>query len=137
MAKIEWSDRYSTGIDAIDHDHRQLVEMINTLHQAMMSDQARSNLPEIMRALSDYVGFHFQREEALMEQHRFPGAIQHRQMHEQFSDMVAEYRSKLECGDFAICTSLFVLLQNWLIEHIMIADQELARHIRIASLSDL
>jgi hemerythrin len=50
--------------------------------------------------------------------------------------MVTNFRAKLELGDFAISTSLFVLLQNWLIEHIMQADREVAWHIlntRLAS----
>jgi hemerythrin-like metal-binding protein len=136
MAHIEWDERFSTGIDDVDGDHRKLIDLINQLHQAMILGQTRRELPAIVSELLDYTLRHFQREEALMVQHQYPDTEQHRLLHAHFTKMVTNFRAKLELGDFAISTSLFVLLQNWLIEHIMQADREVAWHIlntRLAS----
>lgn len=136
MPHIEWDEHFSTGIDEVDNDHRQLIDLINQLHQAMVLGVTRKELPAIVDELVDYAQHHFQREEALMMQHRYPGAEEHLRLHAHFRKMVTHLRAKLEQGDFAISTSLFVLLQNWLIEHIMKADREVAWHIlnsRLAS----
>ena len=128
MAHIEWNNRFSTGIAEVDSEHQKLIELINQLHQAMVLGLTRRELPAIIGELIDYTHQHFQHEESLMALHNYPGAEKHRELHAHFTDMVVNFRSKLEQGDFAISTSLFVLLQNWLIEHIMGADQEFSRH---------
>ncbi len=33
MALIEWRSEFETGIDEVDAEHRELVELINALHQ--------------------------------------------------------------------------------------------------------
>ncbi len=37
MALIEWKDEYSTGIADVDHEHQELIALINDLYVAMSS----------------------------------------------------------------------------------------------------
>ncbi|WP_172838733.1 hypothetical protein [Solemya velesiana gill symbiont] len=32
---FEWDDAYNMGVDVIDHQHRRIVDYINTLYQAI------------------------------------------------------------------------------------------------------
>ena len=32
---IEWRNEFETGIAEVDHEHRELVDLINTLHEKM------------------------------------------------------------------------------------------------------
>ena len=32
MPLLEWKDSYSVGIAAVDHEHRELIDLINTAH---------------------------------------------------------------------------------------------------------
>lgn len=63
----EWSDRYATGIDAADGEHRTLFMMINRLHDAVESGDADLNLAGLFVRLGDYVETHFRREERLLD----------------------------------------------------------------------
>ena len=29
MALLQWKDQYSVGIEAVDHEHRELIDLIN------------------------------------------------------------------------------------------------------------
>ena len=39
MSLLRWSDRYRVGIEAVDHEHRELIELINRLHDTFMQDR--------------------------------------------------------------------------------------------------
>jgi hemerythrin len=36
MGLLKWEKRYSVGIEAVDHEHRELVDLINRLHDAAL-----------------------------------------------------------------------------------------------------
>ena len=35
MPLLEWKDSYSIGIAAVDHEHRELIDLINTAHDEL------------------------------------------------------------------------------------------------------
>jgi len=129
MSTIEWQDRYSVGVDKIDADHHEIVSIINKLDGLMSSGKARDGLPSIMGRLIDYTRGHFHREEALMAQYQYPETVRHRETHKEFIAEFAKIQTALAQGNYAISVSLFSLLQNWLIDHIMIVDRDLGNHI--------
>lgn len=129
MSKLEWQERYSVGVDEIDADHHEMVSIINKLDDLMSCGKTRDGLPSIMGRLVDYTHGHFQREEALMAQYRYPGIDLHRQAHEEFIAKFSDIQTALLQGNYAVSITLFSLLQNWLIDHIMVADRNLGKHI--------
>ena len=39
MALLQWKDQYAIGIDAVDHEHRELIDLINKLHDELISEE--------------------------------------------------------------------------------------------------
>ena len=35
MSLLQWKSEYAIGIDAVDHEHRELIDLINTLHDSL------------------------------------------------------------------------------------------------------
>lgn len=129
MSTLEWQDRYSVGVDEIDSDHHEIVSIINKLDEVMSSGKARDGLPSIMGRLVDYTRDHFRREEALMAQYQYPETDQHKETHKKFIAEFGKIQAALVRGNYAISITLFSLLRNWLIDHIMVVDRDLGKHI--------
>jgi hemerythrin len=72
VAYLDWSVHFSVNINEIDEQHRKLMEMINTLHEAMVARQGREAQKIIIAAMVDYAHNHFALEERYMRESTFP-----------------------------------------------------------------
>jgi hemerythrin len=113
MALIAWKDEYSVGVAEFDEDHRQLIEIINALHDAFQNNTATKRLEEICDELITHTIVHFGHEEAQFE--NYPRAPLHRQMHKKLKQRIEDYRS--EIGTASAVESA-KLITDWLAHHI-------------------
>jgi len=42
MGLLHWEKRYSVGVEAVDHEHRELVDLINRLYEEARSKGTRT-----------------------------------------------------------------------------------------------
>ncbi|MGB9912684.1 MAG: hemerythrin, partial [Candidatus Kapaibacteriota bacterium] len=47
MAFIEWNDNYSVGVSIIDNQHKQLIRIINELHEGMGTGKGKDVLGKV------------------------------------------------------------------------------------------
>jgi hemerythrin len=128
---LTWNDTLATGIRQIDLQHQELIELINALEEAHATGWRKAALEEVLPKLSAYVLFHFATEEAMMPRTLGEHAERHRRQHQAFTDRVEALRDvPPECIDLP---ELIAYLKQWLIEHIMKTDRELARLIAVNS----
>lgn len=127
--QIAWQPNFETGITVVDTQHRMLVEMINQIESA-----DATGLQKIVNDLADYASLHFDTEEILMLQYAFPGAKAHATEHEKFSRQVAHLLAEKELAVVTDKTNLFSFLKSWLINHIQVSDQEMAKFIKTAQI---
>ncbi|MBT3361678.1 MAG: hypothetical protein HN403_18800 [Rhodospirillales bacterium] len=78
---IVWRDQLSVGHDAIDEDHRQLVNLLNGFEWASAGDIQLDILDRILDDLEDFSIEHFEREERAQISVGFPFHDAHRQAH--------------------------------------------------------
>lgn len=117
---MEWNPIYEVGYPELDAEHRSLFEVLGTLSQepceiALIDAQ--------IRVLEHYVAAHFDREELLMAEARYPFLAEHRRQHEEFRDTVAGLRARWKQGDPAsIRQDVIEELSAWLSYHIIDSD---------------
>lgn len=51
MALIEWTPALEVGLEEMDRQHRQLVKILNELHQAMQAGGRQRDLMRVMDEL--------------------------------------------------------------------------------------
>lgn len=124
MALIGWKDVYATGIVALDNEHRELVEQINRLGEAIRDRCGEDVLQDVLAVLDQYTGHHFSHEERLMQEYGFPGLEEHRQIHQQLRVRVAEIKQNSETAPERVAQELYKLLRRWLLEHIVEVDKK-------------
>lgn len=128
MAHIRWSDDLNTDIREIDDQHKQLVEYVNELYDAIVHNN-RKSVGFVLEQLIDYTQFHFSFEEEVMQIHEYEYMIPHKRIHDLFVKRVGHYKERFDSGE-DIAVELHQLLKRWLVNHIAHDDQNYAIFIR-------
>jgi hemerythrin len=131
MAKIEWDDNLSVGVDLIDEQHKMLIKRISDLHEAVSTSMAAGGVAQTLDFLVDYTGFHFSTEEKHMEKHDYPGVKEHLAAHAEFKSTLANLAEDFqeEGATQQLADSVDTFLFKWLVKHIQVVDQELGRFV--------
>jgi len=124
MALIEWNQSLRVDIQQFDDQHRQLVAMVNRLHQAIKDGQGADLLDEILAGLLEYTRVHFTAEEALMEQYGYPDYQLHKQAHVDLVRQVEDIYTQFKNGKQLQPISIMQFLVNWLTSHIKGEDKK-------------
>lgn len=125
---MEWKESFNIGIDVIDHQHRQILQYINTLEEIRVSGQ-RDKIQEVLEDLIDYTQSHFSFEENLLAQVNYQYLPSHKGIHDLFVKRLNEYRQRFEKGE-VVENDLYRLLSKWLINHIQHDDQDYVDAVR-------
>ena len=131
MARLEWSPKYLTGIDAIDSDHQGLFRAINDLHDRLAGASEAKDVEDTLNMLVDYVDAHFAREEALMQAADYPDVVEHTSTHRRISRQVHDYQTACEENGRIIDVDAFLdFLGNWLKGHIAMTDTDYIPYVK-------
>ena len=120
---VTWNDSWVIGVQEIDAQHKNLVSILNQLHQAMSLGHGKDVLGGILNSLIGYTKAHFAAEEALLAEYKFPETPTHRAEHDSFTQSIAKFREDYRAGKPGVPVSLMLFLQAWLKEHILINDK--------------
>ena len=127
--KIAWDESLSTGVRAIDVQHKYLIDIINELAEAIEQGQGAKAVKTILNLLRYYAEWHFEREELCMERYQCPAAEENKKAHgffvETFESFQTEY--KHSGGSEAIARRMYSELTDWLVNHIKGVDGQLVQ----------
>ena len=122
MIEFAWSEEMSVGVPALDADHRGMICIINSLRD--VDEQNAGRVADMaLDGLIAYCGYHFAREEQVMDRCGFPGLEFHRGEHQGFARYVSDLRERYTGQpEAAIIDELRDYLTRWLRHHILIQD---------------
>jgi len=126
MAYFQWGEDLTTGSDAIDHDHRKLIELVNDLHTATQQGQGRAVVGKVLDDLISYAKDHFRQEELHMEKILYPEIDAHKRQHSEIMAKVLTLKVQYEGGKVTVAAKVSALLREWLSIHIMHFDKAFA-----------
>jgi hemerythrin-like metal-binding protein len=125
MKRLEWQDRFSVGVAEVDHEHRELIRLINELHDALSrklpAEQVRAALGEIDAGISA----HFALEEKNMQSWHYPGYQDHKRDHERLLDEIGDLIDACESGIPADIEAFGERLNAWFENHFQTHDARL------------
>jgi len=126
---FEWKEKYSTGIEKIDAQHKGLIDLINKLFSAMQSGAGKDVLSDTLAGLIDYTKMHFLTEEMLMQNYDFPDLAAHQAEHQKLTEEVLQFEQEYRSGNTGISIQLITFLRNWIDDHICQVDQQYATYL--------
>lgn len=124
MALFEWQDNLSVGIAEIDMQHKKFIDLINQLHDVLLTEKSAEKMNSIFWELMRYVSEHFATEEKYFIKYHYLGTDSHIKEHIDFENQVKEFQIRFERGEQTISIEILSFLKDWLIKHIKGTDQK-------------
>ena len=134
MEKIIWDDKFSVGIEWIDKQHRQIINMINTLLDNYNSlDSSSDQLHDLLNAMTGYFRNHFDNEEKFLKEIAFPELEKHNKLHFDYIDKTVDLNFDVMAKKDNISNEMMKFLIYWWKNHILIEDMKYKEYINHAS----
>jgi len=126
MTLIEWAKEFETGISEVDHEHQELVELINTLHGQLGADAPRETVSDFLGEVFAKISAHFALEETVMRKYDYDEYALHKADHEKLLDDLRDIMDDFESesgSDYKEALSLAV--RDWFVNHFKTKDARL------------
>lgn len=125
-AEIAWRDEFSTGIGSVDHEHRELVRLLNDVVAMLDKDADHDEVLDALGEVNAKISAHFALEETIMQGANYVDLEPHKEDHERLLDEIRDIMDAYEEGDYESRRDDFVIrLSNWFVTHFSTMDSKL------------
>ena len=125
---IAWRSEYQTGITEFDIQHSELIGLMEELHDAYMGEDEQATA--LLQKLESAIRMHFEHEEKLMRDHRYPFAADHIAQHRSYLnyfDKLGEEISSNRGDRWYTGFRIKLALAEWMLNHSNRDDRHLAK----------
>lgn len=129
MSLIEWKDQYALGVPEVDHEHRELIALINDLYQSMLATTSDVDVDDFLGELYARISAHFALEEKIMRDNNYDEYADHKEDHECLLDGIRDLMDDYEDGVQVDIEQFGKRLDDWFSEHFRTRDARLHRKI--------
>ncbi|WP_018963592.1 bacteriohemerythrin [Coprothermobacter platensis] len=136
MAAIVWKDEYSVGIKMVDDQHKELFARINKLFDEIQKGN-KNEVLQVLNFLNDYTVYHFNAEQNLMAQAKYPDLEEHIKKHEWFKGQIKAFHDEIDNKGVGVTVTVKLnkVLVDWLINHVTKTDTQYAPYVKQAGLA--
>lgn len=125
MALLQWNDAFSVGVAEVDHEHREMIELINELHATLVRDSTAPEVEEFLGEVHARIAAHFALEESVMRQKRYDELEAHKTDHEQLLDDIRDIMDAYDEDSHLDEGALAARLSDWFSVHFRTHDARL------------
>lgn len=125
MTLLAWRDEYRIGIAEVDHEHRELIDLINEVHAALGGDRSAARIEDFLGEIYARISAHFALEEKDMSAHRYPELSQHKADHERLLDDIRDIMDEHDASGVLDDQAFSNRLAAWFGDHFKTFDARL------------
>jgi hemerythrin len=129
MVLIEWKDAFATGIPDVDHEHQELIGLINKLYAAMSDENASITVMDFLGEIYAHVSAHFALEEKIMRERKYDQYAEHKADHEDLLDELRDIMDDYEENAWFSDEAFSEAVSKWFTEHFRNRDARLHKHL--------
>lgn len=122
-----WKEEYSTGIDLIDEQHKELFRLLEEITAIYKNDFITDKYDKIVASVDElraYTEYHFDSEEAYMESIGYRRLFSQKVAHMEFKDRISKIDLKeLDIDQSKAILGIIGVLTDWLVTHILKTDK--------------
>jgi hemerythrin-like metal-binding protein len=132
MALIEWREEFNTGVSEVDHEHKEIVDLINELHEAMGEDASQDEIGRFLGDVFSKISSHFALEETVMRKHNYDEYDDHKSDHEKLLDELRDIMDDAEEDTGKnYKTALAESVRDWFVNHFKTKDARLHKKLGV------
>lgn len=122
---IEWDERFTTGVEIVDKQHRGLIRILNELYKGIGEGYGEPVLQGIFGELQRYADNHFDTEERLLKVHGVAShhRAEHVIRHVAYRRRIEELKVRHGSGERLIPIQVLAFVCDWWLEHILTCDR--------------
>jgi hemerythrin len=129
MAPIEWKPEYSVGNPSVDHEHQELIVLVNQTASAILDCHPEADIQSSFGDLLRAISAHFALEEQQMKAYGYDQRDQHKEDHERLLDDLRDIMDGDDASSNQTAARLAATLEAWFANHFKIHDSRL--HLRL------
>lgn len=127
MSLVKWKAEFSVGVAAVDLEHRELIELINSLDADMLEHATHKTVVQALGEILARISAHFALEEKIMRDADYDGYATHKQDHESLLDELLNIIDSVDEAGRYDRAALSRSLDSWFSDHFQTHDAKLHR----------
>jgi len=127
MTLLKWREEFSVGDPAVDHEHRELIDLVNAAAGAIQSDSSASEVEGAFGDLLHAISAHFAHEEQQMLAAGYDQIDEHKGDHERLIDALRDIMDTADPSSGDSAAKLVQVLGDWFSGHFSSHDARLHR----------
>lgn len=132
LPRLVWRDSFSVGVASIDFEHRQLIDLLNSIIDSLESGGDTEKILNAIGEVNARISAHFALEENVMREKKYDHYGDHKDDHERLLDDIRDIMDAFEDGTFANRKEdLACRLVDWFLVHSKTRDARLHRKLGI------
>lgn len=126
---IEWREEFSVGLPEVDHEHREMIAMINALQLESASGAQGASVVAALGEIHARISAHFALEEKCMTSLGYEGYAEHKADHERLLDDLRDIMDEVTSTGRFDAASLGARLSAWFGDHFRTLDARFHRRV--------
>ncbi len=119
LKKINWLEIYSVDNKIIDDEHKELIEIYNSLVTAVQNNESNERLSKIILNLTSCSLLHFKMEDEYMQKLYSTALFAFKKTHKNFIYKISMINVELSMGYSVNMTEICSYLKKWLESHLV------------------
>ena len=129
MALVDWCEEFSVGLPAVDHEHRELIDLINQVHARLGERPGEQAVSEILGEIHARISAHFALEEKIMREAGYDRYALHKEDHERLLDEIRDLMEAYEDRTGFDEAAFGARLGAWFTVHFRTEDARLRKNL--------
>ena len=125
MSLLNWKPEYSVGVESVDFEHRQMIELINSIYAEIQGRNDADSIEQFLGDVHAAIAAHFALEERAMQQSGYAEYLDHKDNHEELLDQIRDLMDEFVADPAAGSALLEQRLSDWFGVHFSTHDARL------------
>ncbi len=130
MPLLEWKQEFALGVADVDHEHRELITLINELYAHLQRQDSSVSVEDFLGEIYAKISAHFALEEKIMRERHYDQYDDHKADHERLLEEIRDIMDAYEDDAHFNESELAACLTSWFTGHFKTKDARLHKYLR-------